>query len=74
MTVFKSEKDYLDQQIKNHRAALKHFRKSKETFLQTRKLDFLGTSECISGYYEFIEDEIKKDMDEIRSKYQETSI
>ena len=68
MTVFKSEKDALDQQLKNHRAALRHFRKSKETFLQTKKLDLLGTWECISGYYQFVEDEIKKDMDVIRSK------
>ena len=71
MTTYTNEKEALAQELENHRAALKHFKNLEEAYSLNIKPDLRGTSECITKFYGYIEESIKKDIDLIRSRYEE---
>ena len=69
MTTYASEEAFLKQQLKNQKAALVHFKKSKDQFYKDNPtIDLYGSQDCIDAYYLLLEDKIKEEIASIRTR------
>ena len=69
MTTYASKEAFLNQQLKNQKAALVHFKNSKDQFYTDNpKIDLYGSLDCINDYYLLLEDKIKEEMTSIRTR------
>ena len=73
MTSFESEAAFIKNQIDNHKAALAHFNKQRNSYLVDQPQDLLGEKELIESFYLDIEAMIKTATQNLRKKLSEIS-
>lgn len=73
MTSFESEADFIKVQIDNHKAALAHFKKARNSYIVDQPLDMLGEKELIESLYLDIEAMIKTATKNLRQKLTQIS-